>query len=191
MDHQGETPVDGAGTPPATEERHVGPRLWALRVFVLALLLAGAATVATAGVMIVKESDGPADARTAQFGVVMPDGARYRAVVADLLARKQPRQLLGLTVKGSGGEVTVFHAKRKGATSFPSDYLNPGALSLIARSIGARSDTVIKVDELRLEKLRSTGRLRWRLRGQQQGRAWRATIAPNGTQLRLLPTKAT
>lgn len=175
------------GAPP----RSGGWRLWTLRVFVLTLLLTGAGTVAVAAVTIVKGTDGSASARTGQFGVVMPDAARYREVVGELLARDRPRQLRGLTVTGEAGEVAVLRAQRKSATTFPSSYLNPGALALIARSIGVRSDTVITVDELRLEKLRATGRLRWRLRGEQAGRPWRAVIAPNGTALRLLPTKAT
>lgn len=180
----GSDPALSAHVPPP-----VGPRQWALRVFVLTLLLAGAATVATAAVSIVSGSGGPSGSRSAQFGVVMPDATRYKQVVGGLLARERPRELLGLTVKGRAGEVALIHAKRRGGpTSFPSSYLNPGALALIARSVGARSDAIITVEELRLEKLSTTGRLRWRLRGQREGRAWRATVAPNGTQLRLIPT---
>ncbi|MCW2957604.1 MAG: hypothetical protein JWP18_407 [Solirubrobacterales bacterium] len=179
--------AEGPQAPPVPSS---GGRLWTLRIFVLALLLAGAGTVAVAAVTIVNDSDRATGTRTGQFGVVMPDAGRYRATVAELLARDRPRELRGLTVTGTSGEVTVLRAKRRTVTTFPSSYLNPGALALIARSIGLRSDTVITVDELRLEKLRGTGRLRWRLRGEQAGRPWRAVIAPNGTDLRLLPVNA-
>ncbi len=188
MSDNGETPEDGAGAPLEIAPRRVGFRQWVLRVFVLTLLLAGAGTVAAAAVTIVRSTDDAATTRSAQFGVLMPDATQYQAVVKELLARKRPRQLTGLTVVGEDGKVTVLHAKRRSAKSFPSDYLNPVALALIARSVGARSDTTITVDELRLEKLQSTGRLRWRLHGTQSGKVWRATIAPNGTGFRRVPT---
>ncbi|MCW3016128.1 MAG: hypothetical protein JWO02_3220 [Solirubrobacterales bacterium] len=188
MDAQADTaePVQGAAVPSAG---HGGWRRWLLRVFVLGLLLAGAGTVGVAMVTIVSDAKTPNAARRAEFGVVMPDAATYRKVVGKLLDRKHPELLRGMTIVGGQGEVTVLKAQRR-APFFPSTYLNPNALSVIARSIGVRSDTQITVDELRLEILRSTGRLRWRVRGVQDGRAWRAVVAPNGTNLHLIGTKA-
>jgi hypothetical protein len=180
-----------AGTPEAEVTppvRRGGVRLWTLRVFVLTLLLAAAATVTAAAVTIVRGEGKAAGRHPGVYGVIMPDATAYQRTVGALLARKRPLELKGLTVVGDSGKVTVLRAKRKAATTFPSAYLNAGALSLIARAVGVRSDSVITVQELRLEKLRSTGRLRWRLRGEQAGRSWRAVIAPNGTELKLLPT---
>lgn len=185
-----EQPQDTAAEAPEPDGRRGGVRLWLLRVFVLALLLAAAATVATAAVRIVRYQGSGTDSRRPDvFGVVMPDATEYQRTVGELLARKRPLQLKGLTVVGDGGKVTVLRATRKTATTFPSAYLNPGALSLIARAVGVRSDATITVQELRLERLRSTGHLRWRLRGEQAGRPWRAVIAANGTGLKLLPTQ--
>jgi hypothetical protein len=187
MDAQAETagPAQGAAVPSA---RPGGWRRSLLRVFIVSLLVAGAGTVGVAAVTIVSDAKAPESSRHAELGVVMPDATGYRQVVNELLDRERPRQLRGMTVVGEQGEVTVLEA-RKRKPSFPSSYLNPNALSLIARSIGVRSDTQITVQELRLEILRTTGRLRWRLRGVQEGRPWRAVVAPNGTNLRLLATK--
>lgn len=166
-----------------------GWRRWVLRVFIVALLLAGAATVALAAFTIIDESgkDGRGG-RTAVYGVLMPNDTEFRKVTSDLLDRKQPEKLRGITVVGAGGKVTVLR-DQAGQPSFLSAYLNPNALQVIARAIGVSSDDTITVDELRLEVLKRTGRQRWRLRGTKSGAPWRATIAPNGTNLRLIPTK--
>lgn len=170
--------------------RPPGRRRWRLRLFVLSLLVAGAGTVGVAAVAIVSNNRGPASSLRLEFGVLMPDATSYHAVVTKLLDAKRPQELSGLTIVGHQGEVTVLKSK-KGNRSFPSSHLNPNALSVITRSIGVRSDTQITVEELRLEVVRSTGRLRWRLRGVQGRRPWRAVVAPNGTKLRIIRTKTT
>lgn len=165
-----------------------GRRRWILRLFVIALLLGGAGTV-TLVVMTIASGAESGSSRPSEFGVVMPDATDYRARVDRLLDRKRPKRLSGLTIVGAQGEVTVF--KPQGSEpDFPSTYLNPNALELIARAIGSRSDTQITVQELRLEVQRSTGRLRWRLRGVQGDQPWRAVLAPNGTKLRTITAKA-
>jgi hypothetical protein len=185
MDAQGETAEPGGAAAPSGGQG--GWRRWLPRVFVLGLLLAGAGTVGVAMVTIVSDAKTPGAGRRAEFGVVMPDATSYRKVVGKLRDRKHPEQLRGLTIVGGQGKVTVLKAQGR-VPFFPSTYLNPNALSVIARSIGVRSDTQITVEEVRLEILRSTGRLRWRVRGTQNGRAWRAVVAPNGTNLRLIGT---
>lgn len=177
------------GTVAETPAQGRGWRRWALRVFVLTMLIAGAGTVAVAAVDIVSGKDKAAANREPEFGVLMPQADRYKAEVNELLKRKRPRQLHGLTVVGDAGKVEVLKARR-GKPSFPSSYLNPNALSVLARAIGVRSDTLITVAQLRLEVLERTGRLRWRLQGEQGGRPWRAVIAPNGTNLKLIGAKA-
>jgi hypothetical protein len=188
MSAQAETagPEQGVAGPSA---RPAGWRRWLLRGFVLSLLLAGAAAVGVAAVTILSDARAPDASHRGEFGVVMPEVRSYREVAGRLLARKEPQRLGGMTIVGAQGKVTVLKAQ-PGRPSFPSTYLNPNALSVIARSIGVRSDAQITVQELRLEVLQSTGRLRWRLRGVQGGRPWRAAVAPNGTNLRLLSTKA-
>lgn len=171
--------------PPITHSR--GWRRWILRLFVVSLLLAGAGTVAYAATRIVSDEDA-AGGRKATYGVLMPDDSHFRDIANQLLARKTPEKLGGMTVVGAKGEVTVIR-HQKGAPSFLSSYLNPNALQVIARAIGVRSDEQITVEELRLEVLRRTGRQRWRLRGSQGGRPWRAVVNPNGTNLRLIPVK--
>lgn len=169
--------------PPITHSR--GWRRWILRLFVVSLLIAGAGTVAYAASRIVTD-DGASGGRKPVFGVLMPDDAHFRDVANQLLARKRPEKLRGMTIVGAGGKVTVIRY-HPGAPSFLSSYLNPNALQVIARAIGLHSDKAITVDELRLEVLRRTGRQRWRLRGTQDGRTWRAVVNPNGTDLRLIP----
>ncbi|MCW3039656.1 MAG: hypothetical protein JWM31_1561 [Solirubrobacterales bacterium] len=166
-----------------------GWRRWFLRGFVLLLLLAAAGTVTAAALTIAGAGNGSASDRQAINGVLMPNDSQFRDVARQLLARKKPEKLRGMTIVGAGGKVTVLRYQA-GAPSFLSSYLNPNALPVIARAIGVRSDEDITVDELRLEVLRRTGRQRWRLRGTQGGRLWRATINPNGTNLRLVPVKA-
>lgn len=166
-------------------EHSRGWRRWFLRAFVVTLLVAAAGTIAVAATMIAKETDEPTGRKPVN-GVLLPDDARFRDIANQLLARKRPEKITGITVAGAGGEVTVIRYKR-GQTSFMSNYLNPNALQVIARAIGVRSDDPITVNELRLEVLRRTGRQRWRLNGTQSGRPWRATINPNGTNLRLIP----
>ncbi|WP_354700260.1 hypothetical protein DSM112329_00526 [Paraconexibacter sp. AEG42_29] len=166
-------------------EHSRGWRRWFLRIFVVSLLIAAAATIAVAATMIVEEADKP-EGRKPVNGVLMPDDSRFRDIANQLLSRKRPEKVTGIVVTGEAGEVTVVRYKR-GQTSFMSNYLNPNALQVIARAIGVRSDDPITVDELRLEVLRRTGRQRWRLRGEQSGQPWRATINPNGTNLRIIP----
>ncbi len=177
-----------AGPPPAVSRG--GRRHWILRLFVIALLLAGTGIVVVAVMTIAGGAAESGSSRPAEFGVVMPDATGYRARVRRLLERKRPQRLTGLTIVGAQGTVTVFKP-RGSEPDFPSTYLNPNALELIARTIGSRSDTRITVQELRLEVQRSTGRLRWRLRGVQGDQPWRAVVAPNGTKLRTVASKAT
>lgn len=174
--------------PPSRHRR--GWRRWVLRLFVLTLLLAAAGTVAAAAITIVGDvGDNGRSSRKAINGVLMPDDAHYRDITNQLLARKRPEKLRGLTIVGDEGKVKVIRYKA-GAPSLLSSYLNPNALSVIARAISVRSNATIIVDELRLEVLRRTGRQRWRLHGTQDGKTFRATIKPNGTNLRLIPSKA-
>jgi hypothetical protein len=177
-------PADSAGpaAPPVSRRR------WLLRGFVVAVLLAGAVVVALAAAAILGDS-GRSGSRQAAGGVAMPDDAHFRDIAGQLLGRRTPERISGMTIAGAAGEVTVIRYA-PGRTSFLSSYLNPNALGVIARAIGARSDDPITVDELRLEVLRATGRQRWRLRGTQGGELWRATVNPNGTDLRIISPKA-
>ncbi len=190
MDARDATVEPEQGEAVRQDEPPRGRRRWLLRLFVLTLLLAGAGTVGLATVSIVSAAKGTDGLREAEFGVLMPDATAYRTTVLELLERKEARPLRGLTVVGGEGQVTLLGAQ-DGKASFPSAYLNPNALSVIARSIGVRSDTQIDVEELRLEVLERTGRLRWRLRGTQGGRPWRAVVAPNGTKLRVISVATT
>lgn len=183
---------DIPGTGEIAEDAHVaappmttGWRRWLLRGFVIAMLVAGAAVVAAAAVTIAGDQHGAAGGRRAVGGVLMPDDAHFRDIAGQLLARKTPERLAGMTIVGADGTVTV-QRYRAGSPSFLSSYLNPNALSVIARAIAARGDAPITVDELRLEVLRATGRQRWRLHGSQGGALWRATINPNGTDFRII-----
>ena len=176
-----------AGSPAAVPDG--GRRHWILRLFVVSLLLGGAGTVALVVMTIASGAAESGSSRPSEFGVVMPDATSYRARVGRLLERKRPKRLSGLTIVGAQGTVTVFKP-RGSEPDFPSTYLNPNALELISRAIGSRSDIRITVQELRLEVQRSTGRLRWRLRGVQGDQPWRAVLAPNGTKLRTIATKA-
>lgn len=182
--------TDDAPAGPPEGAPHAQPRVprrrWALRGLVVLVLAGGAAAIGVATVSIVSDARDSGTARRTTFGVLMPDATQYRALVSDLLDRKHPKRLRGLTVVGAKGKVTVLNA-RADRPSFPSSYLNPGALSLIARAVGAHSNAPVTVEQLRLEQPRRTGRLRWRLRGTKAGRPWRATIAPNGTNLQRLP----
>jgi len=148
-------PLDGA-----EEDVH---RPWVLRSFVVCLLVSGAIMMALSVTAIIKGSRA-VPARRAAGGVTMPRASQYQDVVGQLLARKAPEPLLGLTIAGSAGKVTVLRASAGQPFSFPSSYLNPGALAVIARSIGAVNDQATTVADLRLELVHRTGRLRWRLR---------------------------
>lgn len=177
-------PVD-----PADPAAHpVSRRRWLLRGFVATLLVAGAVVVALAAAAIIGDS-GRSGSRQAAGGVTMPDDAHFRDIAGQLLARKTPERIKGMTIAGAAGQVTVIRYV-PGGTSFLSSYLNPNALGVIARAIGARADAPITVDQMRLEVLRATGRQRWRLRGTQRGRLWRATVNPNGTDLRVISPRA-
>ena len=189
MDARAQTAgLEGTAAPPPAVSVGGRPH-WILRLFVIALLLAGAGTVTVALMTIAGGAGESGSSRPSEFGVVMPDATSYRARVGRLLERKRPKRLSGLTIVGAQGTVTVFKP-RGSEPDFPSTYLNPNALELIARAIGSRSDTRITVQELRLEVQRSTGRLRWRLRGVQGDQLWRAVLAPNGTKLRTIAAKA-
>lgn len=184
-----------ASTGPAEAVAPAGPaappvsrRRWLLRGFVAALLVAGAVVVALAAAAIIGDS-GRSGSRQASGGVTMPDDAHFRDIAGQLLGRRTPERISGMTIAGAAGTVTVIRYA-PGRTSFLSSYLNPNALGVIARAIGARADAPITVDQLRLEVLRATGRQRWRLRGTQRGKLWRATVNPNGTDLRVISTKA-
>ncbi|UTI64205.1 hypothetical protein NBH00_23060 [Paraconexibacter antarcticus] len=170
-----------AGAPQMT----TGWRRWLLRGFVIAMLVAGAAVVTAAAVTIAGDQGATAGGRKAVGGVLMPDDAHFRDIAGQLLARPTPERLAGMTIVGASGTVAV-QRHRPGSPSFLSSYLNPNALSVIARAIAARGDPPVTVDELRLEVLRATGRQRWRLHGSQGGALWRATINPNGTDLRIV-----
>jgi hypothetical protein len=173
--------------PPPPITHSGGWRRWILRLFVVSLLIAGAGTVGYAALTIA-DDEAATGGRKPVYGVLMPDDGHFRDIADQLLARKRPEKLRGITVVGEDGKVTVIRYQR-GAPSFLSSYLNPNALQVIARAIGVRSDEPITVDELRLEVLERTGRQRWRLRGTQDGRPWRAVVNPNGTNLRLIPVK--
>lgn len=152
------------------------------------MLSAGAATTAGAAVSIVHSGD-PRARRTAISGVLMPDDRRYRAVAKELLARERPARLSGLTIIGDTGTVRLL-PHHPGRPSLLSTHLNPGVLDVLARAAGAATDAPIVVSELRLEVLTRTGRQRWRMRGTQLGRLWRASVNPNGTDLRRIRTGA-
>lgn len=180
-----------------TEDTHdeplstpLGWRRWLLRSFVVALLLGGLAVVAAAAVTIARDSGGAAGGPRAVSGVRMPDDRQFRDVARQLLARRTPERLAGMTVVGAGGKVTVLRY-REGSPSFLSSYLNPNALAVITRAIAARGEPPVTIGELRLEVIRATGRQRWRMRGNQSGALWRATINPNGTDLRVIASAAT
>lgn len=146
----------------------------------------GAATLATTALSIARGSH-HATGRAAVDGVLMPDPTHYREIATQLLTRKHPERLRGLTITGDAGRVRVLRY-RPGSPSFLSSYLNPKIIEVLARSAGATTNAPLAITQLRLEVLSRTGRQRWRLSGMQLGRQWRATVNPNGTDLRLIHT---
>lgn len=158
------------------------PGVWPLRILCLSLLAVAAIVVGSAATSIARSS-GDVGGRASVAGVRMPDDTTFRAVTGRLVARHRPVWLASVRVRGDGGRITVERAVA-GRPRFPSSYLNPGVLPVLARATGAASDDPIVVRELRLTVSPSTGRQRWSLSGTQDGRPWRATVNPNGTDLR-------